>query len=153
VLLNFPPGRNLVHELLFDERICLVVRRDHPLARKRKITKRELNELAWFVPYPFSGARNQTQGKFKAINVSMPRNIVEASWTIAADYLRQTDTATVLPFSLIFDHLKTGELIELKPDCDLPKYKIGIIRREGVELTKTASALVHEVRKYASGIR
>ncbi|HEY1979008.1 MAG TPA: LysR family transcriptional regulator, partial [Xanthobacteraceae bacterium] len=153
-----PPGfshqmRSLVHELLFDERICLVVRREHPLARKRKITKRELNELAWFVPYPFSGARDQSHGIFKAINVSMPRNIVEASWTIAADYLRQTDAATVLPFSLISHHLKSGELIELKPDCDLPRYQIGIIRREGIELTKTASALIREVRKCASGIR
>ena len=141
----------LLHEVLFRERVCLTARRGHPLSRRGRVGVEDLGEQPWFIPFPYVQFRDEMQSIFRKNNISAPKNLVEASWNIATDYLQRSDAISILPLNLIAEGLEDGTLIELESDLNLPVYPIGVIRRENVELTETAKELVREIRACTAG--
>ena len=141
----------LIHEVLFRDRVCLAARRGHPLARRGRLSAKDLGDVPWFVPFPYVQYRDEMQAIFRKIDIAAPTNLVEASWNIAADYLLQSDAVSILPYNLIAEGLESGALLELECDVSLPVHPIGVIRRENVELTQTAKELVREIRTCTAG--
>jgi len=141
------------YEVLFQERLCLVARRDHPLAAKKRVTAKELHAYPWFILHPYRDFRDQVENLFAAAGLEFPRNIIEAGHNIAADYLRQSDAVALLPASLIADSIESGALIELPAERPLPGYPVGILRREGAELTATAQSFIEEIKATAARLR
>jgi LysR family pca operon transcriptional activator len=141
----------LVHEVLFQDRVCLTARHGHPLTKKGKVTPTDLADVPWFVPFPYIQFREEMQSIFHRNNLDLPKNLVEASWNIATDYLEQSDAVSILPYNLIAEGIDAGTLVELQTDVALPTNPIGIIRRSNVDLTSTAKALVREIRYATSG--
>jgi DNA-binding transcriptional LysR family regulator len=131
--------------------VCLAARRGHSLAKRGRLSAKDLDQVPWFVPFPYVQYRDEMQSIFRKINLAAPTNLVEASWNIAADYLRQSDAISILPYNLIADGLESGALMELETDLSLPVHPIGVIRREGVDLTQTAKELVREIRSCTAG--
>jgi LysR family pca operon transcriptional activator len=142
----------LIHEVLFQDRVCLTARHDHPLAKAGRVSPELLADVPWFIPFPYIQFRDEMHSIFIKNNLSLPQNVVEASWNIATDYLEQSDAVSILPYNLIAEGLEAGALVELDADLNLPTNPIGIIRRAHVELTSTAKALVREIR-YATANR
>jgi DNA-binding transcriptional LysR family regulator len=141
----------LVHEVLFNDRVCLTARHGHPLTKISKVTPADLVDVPWFVPFPYIQFREEMQSIFHRNNLDLPKNLVEASWNIATDYLEQSDAVSILPYNLISEGIDAGTLVELETDVALPTNPIGIIRRSNVDLTSTAKALVREIRYATSG--
>src|SRR4029077_5635527 len=50
-------SRALVYEEFYAEPICIVTRRGHPLARKRRLSLRDLANEAWLLPLPETALR------------------------------------------------------------------------------------------------
>ena len=141
------------YEVLFQERLCLTARRDHPLAGRKRVTAEELHDLPWFILHPYRDFRDQVDQLFQAAALPFPRNFIEAGHNIAADYLRQSDAVAILPYNLVAESIEAGSLIELRTDLPLPSYPVGILRREGAELTATAQAMIHEIKAVAARMR
>src|SRR6201981_3219737 len=68
-------SRALVYEEVYGEPICLVVRRGHPLSRKRRLGLRDLVNEAWLLPLPETALRRQVERAFLDANVPVPRNL------------------------------------------------------------------------------
>ena len=134
------------YEVLFQERLCLTARRDHPLAGKKRVTAKDLHGCPWFILHPYRDFRDQVETLFQAAGLEFPRNFIEAGHNIAADYLRQSDAVAILPYSLIAESIESGSLIELPAERPLPGYPVGILRREGAEMTATAQAFIAAVK-------
>lgn len=141
------------YEVLFQERLCLVARRDHPLAGRKRATTAELQGQPWFILHPYRDFREQMENLFQAAALEFPRNFIEAGHNIATDYLRQSDAVAILPYNLVAESIEAGSLIELRSDLPLPSYPVGILRREGVELTATAQLFIQEIKATAAKLR
>jgi DNA-binding transcriptional LysR family regulator len=141
------------YEVLFQERLCLTARPGHPLAGKKRVTPKELHTCAWFILHPYRDFRDQVETLFTAAGLEFPRNFVEAGHNIAADYLRQSDAVAILPYNLVAESIEAGTLIELPAEQPLPGYPVGILRREGAELTATARLFIDEIKATATRLR
>jgi LysR family pca operon transcriptional activator len=141
------------YDVLFQERLCLVARPGHPLAGRKRVTARELHTHPWFILHPYRDFRDQVENLFAAAGLEFPRNFVEAGHNIAADYLRQSDAVAILPHSLVSESIEAGSLIELPADRPLPGYPVGILCREGAELTVTARVFIDELKATAARLR
>jgi DNA-binding transcriptional LysR family regulator len=141
------------YEVLFQERLCLTAREGHPLTAKKRVSPKELHTCPWFILHPYRDFRDQVENLFAAAGLEFPRNFVEAGHNIAADYLRQSDAVAILPYNLVAESIEAGSLIELPTERPLPGYPVGILRREGAELTATAQLFIAAIKATAAGIR
>lgn len=141
------------HEVLFQERLRLVARHDHPLAARRRVTAEDLHDYPWFIPHPYRDFREQVEELFRAAELAFPRNFIESGHNIAVEYLRQSDAVAILPSTLVADGIESSALSELRSNLPLPSYPVGILRREGAELTATAQLLIHEIKAVAARLR
>ena len=71
-------SRALVYEDFYAEPVCLVVRRGHPLLRKRRLSLRDLVNEAWLLPLPETTLRRQIERAFLDANEPLPRNVIES---------------------------------------------------------------------------
>src|SRR5215469_15094708 len=71
-------SRALVYEDFYAEPICLVVRRGHPLLRRRRLGLKELVNEPWLLPLPETTLRRQIERAFLDANAPLPRNVIES---------------------------------------------------------------------------
>lgn len=69
---------HLTHEILYQERLCLVVGHQHPLANKADISREELCQYPWIIPPEDSPTRQIVDRYFAAVHLRYPRNRVES---------------------------------------------------------------------------
>src|SRR5690606_32726429 len=91
----------LIHEVLFQDKICLAARNGHALTKVGKVAPEQLLDVPWFVPFPYTQFRDEMQSIFQKNNLELPKYLVEASWNLATNYLVQSDAVIILPYSLI----------------------------------------------------
>src|ERR1700751_4735452 len=90
-------SRALVYEEFYAEPICVVTRRGHPLARKRRLTLPDLANEAWLLPPPETALRRQVERAFLDANVPVPRNLIESiSILTSRVLLRKSDCIGVM---------------------------------------------------------
>jgi LysR family transcriptional regulator, pca operon transcriptional activator len=141
------------YDILFQERLCLTARKGHPLAARKSLAPKDLQDYPWFIPNPYRDFRERVETLFRDAALAFPRNFIEAGHNIAQEYLRQSDAVAILPYNLVADSIDAGTLIELRSTFDLPSYPVAVLRRENTELTTTATLLIHEIKAAAARFR
>jgi DNA-binding transcriptional LysR family regulator len=146
-------SRALVYEEFYAEPICLVVRRGHPLARKRRIGLRELVNEAWLLPLPETTLRRQIERAFLEANAPLPRNIIESvSILTNRVLLRKSDCIGIMPYHVALDDVE-HELLSILPvklrSIDSP---VGAILRAPGSLPPAANALLECLRVAARAV-
>ena len=76
---QFPLADDLRSELLFEETLCVLASRSHPLAKRPRLDWKELMEERWVMPPPDSYFVPVVRRALDHMNVPMPRNVVEAA--------------------------------------------------------------------------
>lgn len=76
---QFPPAEDLRSELLFEETLCVLASRNHPLARRPRVTWDELLEQRWVLPPHDSYFLPVVRRALDRMNLPLPRNVVEAA--------------------------------------------------------------------------
>jgi DNA-binding transcriptional LysR family regulator len=140
-------SRALVYEEFYAEPICLVVRRGHPLLRKRRLALRELVNQAWLLPLPETTLRRQIERAFLDANVPLPRNVIESvSILTNRVLLRKSDCIGVMPYHVALDDVEQ-QLLSILPvklkSIDSP---VGAILRAPGNLPPAANALLECLR-------
>lgn len=80
-----------------DEKVCFVVRADHPLARAPTVTLTEMQGQEWIMQQRGAPIREAALGAFAALGLSEPKNIVNsASILLTVAYLAQSDAIAPL---------------------------------------------------------
>jgi DNA-binding transcriptional LysR family regulator len=140
-------SRALVYEDFYVEPICLVVRRGHPLTRKRRLGLRELVNEAWLLPLPETTLRRQIERAFLDANAPLPRNVIESvSILTNRVLLRKSDCIGVMPYHVALDDVEHQLLSILPVKLKSIESPVGAILRAPGELPPAANALLECLR-------
>jgi DNA-binding transcriptional LysR family regulator len=146
-------SRALVYEDFYAEPICLVVRRGHPLARKRRLGLRELVNEPWLLPLPETSLRRQIERAFLEANAPLPRNVIESvSILTNRVLLRKSDCIGVLPYHVALDDVEHGLLAILPVKLKSIESPVGVILRAPGNLPPAANALLECLRLAARDV-
>lgn len=109
-----PPGPldpDLVHQPLLDDPIVIAAARSHPLAQRRRVKWKDLEDHAWIVPTANAPMHRRLLSVLAAHGVRAPDNMVE-SVVIAANValLQASSMLGLLPKSLAQHHEDAGAL-------------------------------------------
>ncbi len=74
----FTPGDDLRIETLFEEKLCVLAHMDHPLARRHKVTWRELQGQPWVLPPADSAFFHHVRRSLEQLGIALPRHAVES---------------------------------------------------------------------------
>jgi DNA-binding transcriptional LysR family regulator len=142
-------GRNraLIYEEFYAEPVCLVVRRGHPLSRKRRLGLRDLTNEAWLLPLPETTLRRQIERAFLDASAPLPRNIIESvSILTNRALLRKSDCIGVMPYHVALDDVQQGLLSLLPVKLKSIESPVGAIVRAPGKLPPAAAALLECLR-------
>lgn len=140
-------SRALVYEEFYAEPICVVVRRGHPLARKRRVSLRDLANEAWLLPLPETALRRQIERAFVEAGAPLPRNVIESvSILTNRALLRKSDCVGVMPYHVALDDVEQGLLAILPVKLKSIESPVGAIVRAPGTLPPAAAALLDCLR-------
>jgi DNA-binding transcriptional LysR family regulator len=146
-------SRALVYEDFYSEPICLVVRRGHPLTRKRRLGLRELVNEAWLLPLPETTLRRQIERAFLEADAPLPRNVIESvSILTNRVLLRKSDCIGVMPYHVALDDVEQELLSILPVKLKSIESPVGAILRAPGQLPPAASALLECLRVAARDV-
>jgi len=74
----FNSGDDLNIEELFEERLCVLASRDHPLAERQAVTWPELLDHAWVLPPADSFFFHHLRRSLDELDLELPRHVVES---------------------------------------------------------------------------
>jgi DNA-binding transcriptional LysR family regulator len=138
---------SLVYEEFYAEPICLVVRRGHPLLRKRRLTLRELATHPWLLPAPETTLRRQLERAFRDAGAPLPSNIIESvSILTNRVLLRKSDCIGIMPYHVALDDVRQKLLAMLPVKLKSMNSPVGAILRSPGELPPAATALLECLR-------
>lgn len=141
-------------EVLYHEPIVLVVGSNHPLARRRRLSFRDLNGFSWVFPAPDSVAFSAIMDLFVREGLTHPARYVESvSFVMLQSLLRETDIIATMPQQVVARDVSLGllKVLPLKmPDMHFP---VGITTLANRELSRTARHLIDCLREVASELR
>jgi DNA-binding transcriptional LysR family regulator len=140
-------SRALVYEEFYVEPICVVARRAHPLARKRRLSLRELANEPWILPLPETALRRQIERAFVEAGAPLPRNVIESvSILTNRALLRKSDCIGVMPYHVALDDVEQGLLAILPVKLKSIETPVGAILRAPGKLPPAAAALLDCLR-------
>jgi len=146
-------SRALVYEDFYSEPICLVVRRGHPLTRKRRLGLRELTNEPWLLPLPETTLRRQIERAFLEAGAPLPRNVIESvSILTNRVLLRKSDSIGVMPYHVALDDVEHELLSILPVKLKSIESPVGAILRAPAQLPPAASALLECLRAAAKQV-
>lgn len=92
------PYEGIRHEILYQDKLCVVARPGHPLTRRRTVRLEHTVGYPWIVPVGESPVRQVVSESFRTAGLPAPGNIVESlSIVTNIGLLGRTDCIAVLP--------------------------------------------------------
>jgi DNA-binding transcriptional LysR family regulator len=139
------------YEDLGNELLCIVARKGHPLKGSRKLELRKLEHCPWVLQPLTSPARQIIEQEFGQAGMMTPANLVECTSIFATlQLLQKSDAVTMLPESVVRDHLQAGLLVRLPLNVGKSLPGFGILTRRSEPLTAAGAELVESLRRYGS---
>ena len=139
------------YEDLGNEPLCIVVRKGHPLSRIRRLNLRKLEQTPWVLQPLTSPGRQILEQEFGQAGMKTPANRVECTSIFATlQLLQKSDAVTMLPESVVRDHLQAGLLVRLPLPVGKSLPGFGILCRRGEALSSAATELVESLRRYGA---
>lgn len=138
---------------LSDEPMRVIVRRRHPLARRRGLDWAALVQWPWVLQTISSPARVLLEDEFARAGVSTPQDMIECTSIFATLQLVQSsDAIAMLPESVVRDHVKAGLLHTLAIEVGRDLKAFGLLTRKNEALTEVAGAFVEHLKRNAARV-
>jgi LysR family transcriptional regulator, regulator for genes of the gallate degradation pathway len=130
----------------FEDRLGIVVRAEHPLARTRA-TLADLLGRQWILPRPGAPARRLIEASFLAHDLEPPFPSVETGdLALLRGLLTNTDMLTAISPHQMWFEIEQGRIAEVDVDLGETTRDIGITIREGALLSPAGLAVLDETR-------
>ena len=145
---------DLETEALYSEPMAIVAAPDHPLARRRKVSWKELAQQPWVAPPPWASMRIKLAQTFAQQALEPPRDLIEsASFLTTLSCVRERPAVAFLAQS-VARHFEQAGLVRVLP-VSFPQVlpPVGIILLRGQRRPPSAEVLLDCVRRVAQGIR
>jgi DNA-binding transcriptional LysR family regulator len=141
------------YEDLGNEVLCAVARKGHPLAARTGLDLLALAEAAWVLQPLTSPARQIIEQEFGQAGAKTPADVVECSSIFATlQLVQKSDAVTVLPESVVRDHLAAGFLVRLPLVVGKHLPGFGILTRRGEPLSRAALEFIECLRGYGASL-
>ncbi|AOY94905.1 hypothetical protein BKK79_23900 [Cupriavidus sp. USMAA2-4] len=150
-LLPAQPGDPaLEHVPLFEEKLCAVVGRHHPLASEVAPALAQLEHYDWILPTPESDAMPAALRFFEALGMKRPVRVIESvSILTNLGLLIQSEMIGVMPFSVARQFVQGGLLSVLPLGHGSVFGTIGYTLCKGREPSPAAERLLQALREAA----
>jgi DNA-binding transcriptional LysR family regulator len=139
------------YEDIGNEVLYLVARKNHPLTKVRKLKLVDLSASAWILQPIRSPARQILEQEFGQAGMKTPVDIIECASIFATlQLVQKSDAVTILPESVVRDHLLAGLLVKLPVPVGkhLPGFGI-LVRRDDV-LSDVAIEFIQCLRNFGT---
>ncbi len=138
---------------LFEERLIIVTRTGHPLARQINLDLNELCDYAWIVPIQTSPVRARVNEFFVRHHLPLPANKIESlSLLTNIGILKNSDAITMMPRVVAHPLIAAGVLHALLTDEDLNFGTVGYSLRSHRTPTPTTQAFIKALRDVSAEI-
>lgn len=146
----FNPGDDLEVTPLVEEQLCVLAARDHPLAKRRRLTWAQLVDYPWVLPSQDSYFFDHVRRSLTKLDLEVPRNAVE-SVSIHIQYAMVVHGG-MLSFGMRSRLALPPErdlLVQLPVDLPAITGAIGAVRLSVRDTSPLAQLLVAEIRTLA----
>jgi len=146
------PGKDMQVAPLFDEKLCVVANKDHPLAKQTQLTWPQLLEERWVMPPADCFFFEHVLRTLDKLDMAMPRHVVEA-FSIHIQF------AMVLHASMLCFGMRSqiefapGKefLVRLPFELPISTSAVGAVSLKSHEPSPLAQQLVAHIRSLANG--
>jgi DNA-binding transcriptional LysR family regulator len=144
---------DLKAEILFRDRIEVVVAPNHPLARRRKLSLSDLMKERWAVAGPDTYLGGLVRNAFRAQSLPMPVAVVStASMQLRVELMETGGFVTLAPRSMVIHPSRKGRIKALPVAFEDDAGPMAAITLKGRQLTKVAGLVLEEARAVAKSI-
>jgi len=145
---NVEPYPDLVQESLFGDRMGVIARAGHPLAKRAQLTLADTLNTDWVLPREGTPPRKIMRAAFAAIGKQEPAPTVESSdLSVIRGLLLESDMVTAASSHLFHHEIKAGVLQRLPIDMAESNRSVGILRRTLEHSSPRAQLLIEEIRQ------
>lgn len=141
-------AKELEQEALFDDRISIIARTDHPLTRVRRIDFQTLREATWVLSRQGSPSRELLEAFFSDARQAPPVPGVETGdLAVLRGLLLESDMLTAISAHQLRYEIRDGTLSVLPFPLERTRRQIGITQRLGAFPSPGTKALMGEIRR------
>ncbi len=138
---------DLKEETLFNERLSIIVRCDHPLVSVDRIEFEQLLDFEWIMPRKGTPTRQRVENAMLMRGLPIPEHIVEtSSQVVLRGLLMEADFVTALSRHQIFFEEANDMLVALPIELPETSRPIGVTLRAGGSIPPAAELLMSELR-------
>ena len=142
------PSADILQEHLFDDPLSIVMRAQHPLAKRRKLSATDLTSYPWIAPRSSSPLRVHFETMFIKLGVESPRRPIECNSLIAARaLLMESDHLMLSSMNQVYYELQAGMLVALPHPAGKIVRGIGLTVRRDWRPTQAQARLLHILRE------
>jgi LysR family transcriptional regulator of gallate degradation len=144
MLYNEIPKQGLATQWLFDDRLVLAMRPDHPLGKRRKIKPGDLLNQKWVFSENDNWSQRRLKLYFEQDGLTLPRAQVETrDPAVTKSLIMISDHIAMLARLGIEGEISRGLLKCLEIDSPLMLRPIGIVRRENEPILPAIDFVIH----------
>lgn len=137
-------------EVLYHEDVVIACRMKHPLAMRRQISLKDLQNNDWILPPTQTTLRRQIDKAFFDQGLSSPTNPVECvSFLTNRAILLDTDMIGVFPLDVVQREVANGELAIVNCKLNITRSPVGVSYRNEEALSPAAFAFLGGLREVA----
>lgn len=145
-------AKDLQQEPLFKDRISVIARAGHPLARAKRIDFRMLREASWTLSRHGSPSRELLERFFSDARQAPPLPAVETGdLAVLRGLLLESDMLTAISAHQLRYEIRDGSLVVLDFPLEETRRQIGLTQRMGAFPSPGARALMDEIGKVVAG--
>ena len=144
------PAPDIIQEHLFDDPLAIIVRAEHPLTRRRRLTAASLRNFQWIAPRAGSPLRVHFNALLASTGFEMPSPPLECNSLAAARaFLLESDRIMLLSAHQIHYEMQAGLLVALPHPGGNVVRPIGLTLRRSWNPTNTQQRLLEILRRSA----
>ena len=145
-----PPAADVQQEHLFDDPLAIIVRAEHPLVRRRRVTAATLRKFQWIAPRAGSPLRVHFNALMASTGLEMQSPPLECNSLAAARaFLLESDRIMLLSAHQIHYEKLAGLLVALPHPAGKVVRPIGLTLRHNWHPTGTQQRLLEILRRTA----
>lgn len=142
------PSADILQEHLFDDPLSIVMRAQHPLAKRRKLSATDLTSYLWIAPRSSSPLRAHFDALFTKLGVAPPRAPIECNSLIAARaLLMESDHLMLSSLNQVHYEVQAGMLVALPHPAGKIVRGIGLTVRRDWRPTQAQARLLAILRE------
>ncbi len=145
---------DITTEILFEDKLSIIARKDHPLSEKKQISFNELSDQKWVLPSSQTPAWKLLEETMNRHGLSMPQHAIKtSSLSIVRGLLIDSDRVSLLSEHQIYYDIKS-QLLTILPVAMTDTYRpIGITMRKNTQPSPAAKLFLDCIRKVASSFK